>query len=382
MGKRAIVVYAKLVTVVFTVMTALLSLYALRGGYVTPVGHTFHACSVVAIPLLMIVNFVAFLYWALVRRKLWVIVPLIPLLCSWNYRKTIFQFGSADEAIHENILTVGSYNVRMFSSEASGYIATDIMQAMHNDNCDIVCLQEYRDEVPGTNSNVRATVRDLYEYSVVGDGNMAIFSRYPIKAHQEFKFEYSNNGWQWADIQLDSKHTIRVVNVHMETTGVNSALHQIAKESYEGIDLDDMPIDPSSLDAQERSMFNSRVNNDRIYRLLLGNYAFGLNVRSGQAIHIANELREVKQPIILAGDFNDVPYSYTYHTLLGNLVDGFTTGGHGWGSTYRQAKGLMRIDYIFADESYECYEYHTLDLTYSDHNPVVARYDIPNAKKE
>ncbi len=382
MGKKAIVVYAKFITVIFTVVVALLTLYALTGGNQSPVGHTFHACSVVFIPVMMVCNFVVLIYWAAVRRKLWVLAPIIALLCCWNYRKTLMQFGSADTSIHENVLTVGSYNVRMFSSEAAGYIAMDIVQALHNDNCDIICMQEYRDEVPGTNSTVRSAVRDQYPYAVIGEGNMAILSRYPIRDHKEYKFEYSNNGWQWADIELSKHLKLRVVNVHMETTGINSALHQIAKESMEDIDLDDMPIDPTSEEAKsmERSMFNSRVNNDRLYRLLLGNYAFGLNVRSGQAIIIANELRDVTTPMILAGDFNDVPYSFTYNTLLGNLVDGFTTGGHGWGSTYRGAKGLMRIDYIFADESYECYEYHTLDLTYSDHNPVVARYDIPVQK--
>lgn len=379
MGKRAIVVYAKLLTVFFTVVTALFTFYALTGGDKSPVGHTFHACSVMAIPLLIILNFVALLYWALLRRKLWVILPAVALVCCWNYTKTIVQFGSQDDSIHENILSVGSYNVHMFSSEAVGFIALDIMRVLYNDNCDIVCLQEYRDEVAGNNSTVRASVRDIFPYSVVGDGNMAIFSKYPIRDHKEYKFEYSNNGWQWADIELDKHHKIRVVNVHMETTGINSALHQIAKEQGEEIDLDDIPIDPNSEEAlaADRSMFNSRVNNDRIYSLLLGNYAFGLNVRSGQAIQITNELRSVTSPMILAGDFNDVPYSFTYNTLLGDMVDGFTTGGHGWGSTYRGARGLIRIDYIFSHESYRCYEYHTLDLTYSDHNPVVARFDIP-----
>lgn len=374
MGKRAVIVYAKLLTVIATVIVVMLTFYGLVGGNRSPIGHTFHACSVVLLPVFIVLDIVALFYWAVIRRRLWALLPLLPLPFCWNYINTYFRFGSADTSLHTNVLTVGTYNVRSFSSEASGFIAQDVMTTLNRENCDVVCLQEYRDDIPGDNSNVRARVRNLYEYSVLGDGDMAIFSRYPIRDHREFKFEYSNNGWQWADIEVSEKLTVRVFNVHMETTGINSALYQLAKEDA-NIDIDDVPMDPDAVDT-ERHTLGSRVNNDRIYRMLLGNYAFGLSVRSGQAISIANEKQQSPHPMILAGDFNDVPYSFTYKTLLGDLVDGFTTGGHGFGSTYRGVRGFFRIDYVFAAKQFPCFEYHTVNLTYSDHNPVVAKYDI------
>ena len=376
MGKRAIVDYLKLLTIIFTVIFAALTLYGLTGGNHSPIGHTFHACMVVLLPFFIIVDFIAFVYWAVCRRW-WALVPLVPLICCWSYIHTIVQFRGATKEIPEQMLTVGSYNVKMFSGEAVGYIASDIMQAMSRENCDIVCLQEFRDEIPGDNSTVRARVRELYQYSIAGEGNMAIFSRYPIRDHREFKFAYSNNGWQWADIEITHDRVVRVFNVHMETTGINSALHQMAKENSD-IDLEDLPMDPDAVENSEeqRNAFNSRVNNDRVYRLLLGNYAFGLSVRGGQSIEVANEMRMSDKPIILAGDFNDVPYSFTYKTLKGDLVDGFTTGGHGFSNTYRGAKGFFRIDYIFSDSQYPCFEYHTLDLTYSDHKPVIAKFEL------
>ena len=72
---------------------------------------------------------------------------------------------------------------------------------------------------------------------------------------------------------------------------------------------------------------------------------------------------------VICGDFNDVPYSYTYNTLLGDMVDGFKECGSGWMSTYRGSKSV-RIDYIFHDEGLEGVNYYTTPLTYSDHLPV------------
>ena len=70
-----------------------------------------------------------------------------------------------------------------------------------------------------------------------------------------------------------------------------------------------------------------------------------------------------------SGDFNDVPYSYIYNTMLGNMVDGFKECGNGWMYTYR-GKKPVRIDYIFHDESLKGITYYRTDLSYSDHYPV------------
>ncbi len=91
--------------------------------------------------------------------------------------------------------------------------------------------------------------------------------------------------------------------------------------------------------------------------------------RAGQAITIANEKRSSEKPVILCGDFNDVPYSYVYNTMLGNMVDGFKECGSGWMYTFR-GKKPVRIDYIFHDQVLKGLTYYKSDLTYSDHYPI------------
>lgn len=40
-------------------------------------------------------------------------------------------------------------------------------------------------------------------------------------------------------------------------------------------------------------------------------------------------------PVIVAGDFNDTPSSYTYRRLKGDMTDGFRAVGNGFGGTFR-----------------------------------------------
>jgi endonuclease/exonuclease/phosphatase family metal-dependent hydrolase len=70
----------------------------------------------------------------------------------------------------------------------------------------------------------------------------------------------------------------------------------------------------------------------------------------------------------VCGDFNDVPYSYVYNTMLGDLVDGFKECGSGLMYTFRSRS--VRIDYIFHSKSLKGITYYKLDQNYSDHYPV------------
>ena len=105
-------------------------------------------------------------------------------------------------------------------------------------------------------------------------------------------------------------------------------------------------------------------------RAIYGNYTIGMIARSGQANMLAMDMREAQVPIIVCGDFNDVPYSYVYNTMLGDKIDGFKECGSGFMHTFRGGKKMVRIDYIFHDKALHGLSYYKKDLSYSDHYPV------------
>lgn len=97
----------------------------------------------------------------------------------------------------------------------------------------------------------------------------------------------------------------------------------------------------------------------------------GMMFRVGQAVTVANEKRMSDKPCILCGDFNDIPYSFVYNTMLGDMVDGFKEcGSGGFMYTMRDKKKPVRIDYIFHDESLKGLTYYRGELSNSDHYPV------------
>ena len=171
---------------------------------------------------------------------------------------------------------------------------------------------------------------------------------------ETFKFDMTNNSAMWAEIQYN-ENTYRIYNAHLETTGINGALHRAAKQESKGID----------------------VQNNALINALYGKYTVGMIARSSQAYQLAMDMRECEVPIIVCGDFNDVPYSYVYNTMLGDKIDGFKECGSGFMNTFRGGKKLVRIDYIFhSKEGMEGVSYYKKELSYSDHYPVFMRIGI------
>lgn len=90
----------------------------------------------------------------------------------------------------------------------------------------------------------------------------------------------------------------------------------------------------------------------------MGELEHNSSIRAGQVGEIRAEMDASPYPVILAGDFNDTPSSYTYRTMKGDMTDGFRDSGSGYGGTFRYLGGVLRIDYIFYDDAFEGIRYY------------------------
>ena len=77
-------------------------------------------------------------------------------------------------------------------------------------------------------------------------------------------------------------------------------------------------------------------------------------------------------PVIVCGDFNDVPNSYAYTTIGKNLQNGFAEKGFGIGNTYDGISPTLRIDNIFADKKFDVVQFERFKKKLSDHFPIAA----------
>ena len=260
MGKLAVKKYFSFLILIITVLMMIFTFVGLYGGNVNPAGNTARSLLVYALPLLIVGDAILLIYWLILRRWHWALMPLITLLCCIPYVGTLYQpFGPDEAAEKQNGLRIASYNVALFAREASGFMAQDILSQMKKQKVDILCFQEYSDHC-GDKKN-SDSYKEYFPYMAMGAHDMVIYSRYPIVKSKNIPFEMTNNSAMWAEIKVNEE-VIRVYNAHLETTGINSTLHRAAKyQRSTGLDIE----------------------NNALMNAIYGSYTIGMMARAGQA---------------------------------------------------------------------------------------------------
>jgi endonuclease/exonuclease/phosphatase family metal-dependent hydrolase len=104
----------------------------------------------------------------------------------------------------------------------------------------------------------------------------------------------------------------------------------------------------------------------------------GFARRAEQAIVVKEHINSSPYPVIVCGDFNDTPISYSYRKIRKGLKDAFVESGSGAGFTYKGKYPPNRIDYILFDDRLSSSGYISDRVKYSDHYPITAYFRINN----
>lgn len=320
-------------------------------------------------PLFLIINLFFVLFWAVFLKK-YFLISLIAILLGFSFLKSFISFGGSSKSIMDTTQTVKvmSFNVRLFNLYEDGKdnvteAVSSAMRLIESEQPDFVLMQEYysgnKSKTIIADSIIKA---GKYKYKNINADNqksniphfgLAFFSRYPIVKTKEINFKNSNiHCAVYNDIVIEND-TLRVINVHLESI-------KLGKEDYEFVS------DIKSGNTNEQIKKKSRS----IYTKL--NKAF-LN-RVPQIETIEKEIKESPYTVILAGDFNDTPVSYSYKKITKHLDDSFAKAGRAIGQTYAEKIPFQRIDYIFNSKSLTPVNFKVIDKTTSDHYPIVVEF--------
>ena len=102
--------------------------------------------------------------------------------------------------------------------------------------------------------------------------------------------------------------------------------------------------------------------------------------RQIQADRVKSEIDKSPYPVIVCGDFNDVPNSYAYQTIGSGLQNTFVEKGSGLGTTFTGIAPTLRIDNIFTSKTFTVNQFIRIPVKLSDHYPIIA--DLGKKKAE
>lgn len=352
----------------FNIAGAVGLIFSYLSPHLNPTQFWFISFFGLAYPLLLITNIIFSLYW-LIRMKKQIFLSLVVIALGSFYFTKFFQWNAqmdyppidAIKVLTHNQNTLG-LNAPDFSIEPSKKIFSYLDEELF----DVYCFQEFfnttRSDYDPMDSLKRVTNAKYrhIEYLVKFRNNsfgIATFSQCPIIEKGVVEFDRAGtNMCIFSDIDFNGK-VVRVYNMHLQSLHLKPADYKLFE----------------TLNTPESGNLEGAKS-------LLTRLKIAFIKREEQASKIYEHIQQCPYPVIVCGDFNDTPLSYSYSVIQGDLLDSFEENGSGFGSTYNGIFPLLRIDYMFHSKSLKNYYFETKKRDLSDHYPLIGYFGFEDAE--
>lgn len=328
---------------------------------------------------LLIVLILFLVFWLLVKPG-WSLIFIFTIILSFNRIRQIIPFRLSESEFSLNKdssnIRVMSWNVAQFDilvNKKKPAVRDNMLSLINEYKPDIACFQEMVAADTLVNLNT-AFYKEYSFYSIFEFAEklqfpdyyyaynykdnffdnehfgIIIFSRYPIIKKQKisyYPYQY-NSCFEYIDV-VANNDTLRIFNIHLQSL----------KFSPENFKYIEDPGIESKVDLKESKSVIGKMKNGFLKRQL-------------QADRIRTEIDKSPYPVILCGDFNDVPNSYAYEKIGDGFQNAFVEKGAGLGRTFSGIAPTLRIDNIFVDKRFSVNQYTKVNKKLSDHFPIFA----------
>lgn len=339
------------------VAIVLLMLATGYSDHISPVSHPLLSSFGMTFPFFLLANLLFLFFWVLFKwRRMW--IPVVGYILAYVPISIYIPLNRPGDT-EGTTLKVVSWNVCMYGGMG---IYEDgmpvVIDYLKQQDADIVCLQEdvdsWRHDAFKKFEKASYLYNDtiLFSYSDISMNGVGIHSRYPILRKERIYYESYANGSAAFYLKVGSD-TLLVINNHLEGT---------------------------HLSEEDRSRYKAMLKGDMERDTVRAESAYLIDKLGQSAVKRAKQAETVHQyivshsqyPVIVCGDFNDNPISYSRRTIANGLTDCFVAKGNGLGLSYNQKGFNFRIDHIMCSDDYEplrCIVDTEIDC--SDHYPVL-----------
>ena len=339
------------------IITALLLIFSCYGSLAAPIGRwPFASLSGLAFPFFYLLNFLFLVLWLLTWKKGALVSTLTILICLVPTLHFFPLNFSKAKKVQEPYITVVTYNTEGFGIDDNkdNTASNPLFKYIIGLDADIVFIQEATHQVLKRGTKEKQ-IASQYPYTSLpkDKSTEGCLSKYPIILSQVIHFENSGNTCLYLRL-LVGQDTLAVYNCHLQSNQLNE------DDIHEYQSFIKNPTDSTHYKTSKK-----------VLKRLLESTA----QRAVQARIIAERAsQETAKYLIVCGDFNDTPLSYSYHLFDRFMQNAYAKSGVGMGITYHEHKLYYRIDHIFCSKNMT--PLHTwIDHSQkdSDHYPVISK---------
>lgn len=345
----------------------LLTLLAAFGGHINPAWFTFPAIFVTAMPYFVIATVVVVVLWFVCGRWITAGIGVLTLFLAWSPITTAVPLNFSKKATPGALtFKVLTYNILHGDDQQKGnkVPGNRSFEYVMGSGADIVCLQElcnFNDPKEIHNlSEFKDSLKKIYPYwagSTIND--QKVLSKYPVRMinHEAFFGNCDRARFSAYKVTIKGRE-LTLINMHLNSYALTEKERNIVKDFAKG---------------QTKDALNEFKNG------IMSKFRFNLMYRSDMVNILRMAIDNVNGPLIICGDFNDVPESYCYRLLRGeDLRDAYVETSFGPLVTYNRHAFWFHLDQILYRGPLKALSVKKGRLRSSDHYPLIAEFEFTN----
>lgn len=349
----------------------LLTLLSAFGGRVSPHIIALPSMLMLIFPYLFIATFIVGVAWLLARRPVPAITAAIVVVITWTASMEAVPLSfHKNAAPHEKTFTLLSWNAMEFADNTTGIspskvnVLSPTLSYLIASGADVICLEEttsisYRILKKAARRQLDS-LRSIYPHILTsGKSDITLLSKYPAR----LATAGCTDGSFYALFNL-SIHGQRI-----DVMGVHLTSYSLSEPDREVVS------DIRGIRSAKNSMNMLRTD---IRRKL----ATAFEERATASAHIRAMLDSIPGAVIVCGDFNDVPASWTYRTVKGaDMHDAYARTGFGPMVTYNDHLFWFHIDQILYRGPLRALRVDKGKVRTSDHYPLTATFALEDTSR-
>lgn len=346
------------------------------GGFVNPAISAIPSIVNLAFPITLAATVALLMFWLLLGKWKIAIAPLAALALAWPTMSVLSPLNFSKPRYNENEaktkFRVMTYNILSFDADKyDGHEINPGMRYILDKDCDIVLLQEASlgSQSFDQHESIKPMLAELnkkYPYRMTGYHDQLILSKYPYKEYCDtvrFGFGSADDPdisyyffMKQFDVEMPG-HKLRIFDVHLKNIGLTEEDRELYREI-------------TNLDNVE-----SRATASRVKHTLLSKLAVAYKKRAEQAAFVRKQLDAYDGNVLVFGDFNDTPGSWTYRTIKGSdMRDAWADCAFGPTITYHDSRLYFKIDQTLYRGSMKAVDIVRDKIGVSDHYPQVVTF--------
>ena len=353
---------------IVSIVVYLATILAAFGGRINPDYLTFPSLLCLAFPYLAIFSIILIAFWALSRKIIFCALGIATIVICLTPLSVTFPLGSSRKPMPEGKpFKIISWNVLHTQDiRQPEYPGNRALEFLIESDADVVSLTELRTfekkEIHNLTQGLLDSLFHTYPYHAgQSSSDIKVLSKYPVERLEKTrKDERGNYSFDLFKIRFPENELV-VAMVHLYSFGLSKEERNVVTEiNSMQTAKTSMEEFKGSIKQKLRTGFRRRAEDATVLRSILDDIP--LNI-----------------PLIVCGDFNDVPTSWTYNIIRGDdMRDLYTETNFGPGITYNLHAFYFHIDQMLYRGPLEGIDLKIGKIDSSDHYPLIGEFQFTN----